>query len=90
MLHFIRDCPCPSDSPLQHEFSSSIEKFMAKRIASRESEWFPCISRDLHGFSHKLAEVQTKVIELEQRIDALQISAANASADISSKRHCGD
>ena len=52
--------------------------FIAERIASRESEWFPRMSRDLHTLSQKLGEVQTKVIELEQRIDALQVSAANA------------
>ena len=44
-----------------------------------ESEWFPCMSRDLHSLSQNLADTQTKVIELEQRIDALQTSAANAT-----------
>ena len=77
MLHFIRDCLFPSDSPLHHEFSSSFEMFIAERIASRESEWFPCISRDLHSLSQKLADLQAKVIEWEQHINALQISAAN-------------
>ena len=80
VLHFIRDCLFRSDSPLHHEFSSSLGKFIAERIASRESEWFPCISRDLHNLSQKLAESQAKAIELDVRIDALQTSAANASA----------
>ena len=80
MLHFIGDCLFRSNSPLHHEFSSSLEKFIAERIASRESQWFPCISRDPHSLSQKLAEVQTKLIELEQRIDGLQTSAANAIA----------
>ena len=66
MQHFICDCLFRSDSPLHRKFSSSLEKFIAKRIASRESEGFPCISRDLHSLSQKLAEVQTKLIELEQ------------------------
>ena len=43
MLHFIRDSLFQSDSPLHHEFSVSVEKFIAERIASRESEWFPCL-----------------------------------------------
>ena len=80
VLHFIRDCLFRSDSPLHHEFLSSLQKFIAERIASRESEWFPYISRDLHSLSQKLADTQAKVIELEQRMDALQISAANATA----------
>ena len=80
MLHFIRNCLFRSDSPLHHEFSSSLETFIAERIASREREWFPCISRDLHSLSQKLTEAQAKVIELNQRIDALHTSAANATA----------
>ena len=77
MLLFIRDCLFRSDSPFHHEFSSSLEKFIAERIAS---EWFPCISRDLHSLLQKLAEAQAKVIELELRIDALHTSTANATA----------
>ena len=80
MLHFIRDSLFRTDSPLAHEFSILLERFIAERIASRESEWFPCISRDLHSLSQKLADTQAKVIELEQRIDALQTTAANATA----------
>ena len=80
MLHFIRDSLFQTDSPLHHEFSISFERFIAERIASRESEWFPCISRDLHSPSQKLVDTQTKVIELEQRIDALQTTTANANA----------
>ena len=80
MLHFIRDSLFRSDSPLHHEFSTSSEKFIAERIASRESEWFPCLSRDLHSCSQKLADTQAKVIELEQRIDVLQATAASATA----------
>ena len=72
MLHFIRDSLFRTDSPLHHEFSISLETFIAERIASRESEWFPCLSHDLHSCSQKLADTQAKVIELEQRIDALQ------------------
>ena len=74
MLHFIRDSLFRSDSPLHHEF------FIAERIASRESEWFPCLSRDLHSCLQKLADTQAKVIELEQRIDVLQATAASATA----------
>ena len=80
MLHFIRDCLFRSDSLLHHEFSSSLERFMAEHIARQKSEWFPCISRDLHSLSQKLADTESKVIELKQRIDALQTSAANATA----------
>ena len=80
MLHFIRDCLFRTDSPLHHEFLNSFEKFISERIASRESKWFPCISRDLHCLSQTLAEFQAKAIELELRIDALQTSAANATA----------
>ena len=80
MLHFIRDSLFRSDSPLHHEFSTSLEKFISERIASRESEWFPCFSRDLHSCSQKLADTQAKVIELEQRIDVLQATAASATA----------
>ena len=80
MLHFIRDNLFRTDSPLHHEFSISLEKFIAERIASRESEWFPCHSRDLHSCSQKLADNQAKIIELEQRIDALQSTAASATA----------
>ena len=80
MLHFIRDSLFRSDSPLHHEFSTSLEKFIAERIPSRESEWFPCLSRDLHSCSQKLADTQAKVIELEQRIDVLQATAASATA----------
>ena len=69
-----------SHSPPHHEFSSSLEKFIAEHIASRESEWFPCRSGDLHSLSQMLAEVQTKLIDLEQRIDGFQISAGNATA----------
>ena len=80
MLHFIRDSLFGTNSPLHHEFSISLEKFIAERIASRESEWFPCLSRDLYSYSQKLADTQAKVIELEQRIDALQTTAASATA----------
>ena len=80
MLHFIRDSLFRTDSPLHHVFWISLEKFIAERIASRESEWFPCISRDLHSLSQKLADTQAKVIKLEQRIDALQTIAASATA----------
>ena len=80
MLHFIRDSLFRSDSPLHHEFSILLEKFIAERIASRESEWFPCLSGDLHSCSQKLADTQAKVIELEQRMEALQATAANATA----------
>ena len=80
MLHFIRDSLFRSDSPLHHEFLGSLEKFIAERIASEESELFPCISRDLHSLSQKVADTQAKVIEFEQRINALQTSAANATA----------
>ena len=80
MLHFIRDSLFRSDSPLHHEFSTSLEKFIAERIARRESEWFPSLSRDLHSCSQKLADTQAKVIELEQRVDVLQATAASATA----------
>ena len=80
ILHFSRDCLFRSDSPLHHEFPISLQRFIAERIASRESQWFPCISRVLHSLSQKLADTQAKVIELEQHIDALQTSAANATA----------
>ena len=80
MLHFIRDSLFRSDSPLHHKFWVSLENFIAERIPSRESEWFPCLSRDLHSCSQKLADTQAKVIELEQRIDAWQATAASATA----------
>ena len=80
MLHFIRDCLSRSDSPLHHDFGSSLERFIAERIASRESEWFPCISRDLHSLLQKLAEAQARVIKFQQPIDVLQTSVANARA----------
>ena len=80
MLHFIRDCLFGSDLLLHHKCSSLLEKFIAERIASRVSEWFPCISRDLHSLSQRLADIQAKHVALEQRIDGLQISAANATA----------
>ena len=80
MLHFIRDSLFRTDSPLHHECSISLERFIAQGIASRESEWFLCLSRDLHSCSQKLADTQAKVIELEQRIDALQTTAASAAA----------
>ena len=79
VLHFIRDCLFRSDLPLHHQFSSSLKKFIAERIVSPESKWFACMSRDLHSLSQKLADTQARVIELEQRIDALQTSAANAT-----------
>ena len=60
-------------------FSISLEKFIAERIASPESELFPCISRELHSLSQKLADTQARVIELEQCIDALQTTAAGAT-----------
>ena len=82
MLHLARDSLFRSDSPLHHEFLTSLEKFIAERIASRESEWFPSLSRDLHSCSRKLADTQAKVIELEQRIDVLQATAASATAAI--------
>ena len=40
MLHFIRESLFRSDSPLHHEFSVSLEDFIADRIANRENEWF--------------------------------------------------
>ena len=49
ILHFIRDSLFQTDSPLHHVFWISLEKFIAERITSRESEWFPCISRDLQS-----------------------------------------
>ena len=79
-LHLIRDSMFRTDSPLHHNFSISLERFIAERTASRESESFPCLSRDLHSCSQKLADTQAKVIELEQRIDALQTTAASATA----------
>ena len=80
MLHFIRDSLFRTDSPFHHEFSISLEKFITERIARRESEWFPCLSHDLHCCLQNLADTQAKVIELEQRIDALQTTAASATA----------
>ena len=80
MLHFITDSLFRTDSPLHHKFSISLERFIAERIASLESEWFPSLSRDLHSCSRKLADTQAKVIELERRIDALQTTAASATA----------
>ena len=80
MLHFIKDSLFRTESPLHHEFSISLEKFIAERIASRESEWFSCLSRDLDSCSQKLADTQAKVMELEQRIDALQTTAASATS----------
>ena len=80
MLHFIRDSLFRTNSPLHHEFSILLEKFIAERIASGESEWFPCISRDHQSLTQKLADPQAKVIELEQRMDALQTTTANATA----------
>ena len=80
MLHFIRDSLFRSHSPLHQEFSIWLERFIAERIASRESEWFPCLSRDLHSCSQKLADTQAKVIESEHRIDGLQTTAASATA----------
>ena len=80
MLHSIRDSLFRTDSPLHHEFLISLETFIAERIASRESGWFPCISRDLHSLSQKHADTQAKVIELEQSMDALQTTAASATA----------
>ena len=80
ILHFIGDSLFRTDSPLHHEFSISLEHFIAERIATGESEWFPCISLDLHSLSQKLADTQAKVIALEQRIDALQTTAASATA----------
>ena len=65
--------------PLHRDFSSSLEIFIAERIASRKSEWFPCMSHDLRSLQSAVPEVQAKHLELEQRIDALQISAANAT-----------
>ena len=80
MLHFIRDSLFRSDSPLHHEFSVSLERFIAERTASQETEWFPCLPRDLQSCSQKLADTQAKVIELERRIDALQATAASVTA----------
>ena len=80
MLHFIGDSLFGTDSPLHHKFSISLEKSIAERIESRDREWFPCISRDLHSCSQKLADTQAKVIALEQRIDALQTTAASGTA----------
>ena len=56
MLHFIRESLFRTDSSLHHEFSILLEKFIAERITSRESEWFPCLSHDLHSCSQKLAD----------------------------------
>ena len=87
MLHFIRDSLFGSDSPLHHEFSILLEKFIAERIESREGEWFPCLSRDLHSCSQKLADTQAKVIELERRIDGLQTTVASATAATDHRVH---
>ena len=80
MLHFIRDSLFRTNPPLHHEFSISLETFIAERIATRESEWFPCLCPDLHSCSQKLADTQAKVIQFEQLIDALQTTAASATA----------
>ena len=73
MLHFIRDCLFRSDSPLHHEFSNSLERFIAECIARRKSKWFPCMFHDLRSLRSTVSEVQAKHVQLEQRIDALQI-----------------
>ena len=80
MLHLIRDSLLRTDSPMHHEFSISLETFIAECISSQESDSFPCISRDLHSLLQKLADTQAKVIELEQRIDGLQTTATSATA----------
>ena len=80
MLHFIRDSLFRTDAFLHHEFWISLGKFIAQRIAGPESKWSPCIPRDLHSCSQKLADTQAKVIALEQRIDGLQTTAASATA----------
>ena len=48
-------------------------------VASRESQWFCCMSHDLHSLRSAVAEVQAKHVDVEQRIDALQISAGNTT-----------
>ena len=63
MLHFIRDSLFRTDSPLHHKLSVSLGKLIAECIASRESEWFACIFRDLHSLLQKVADTQAKVIE---------------------------
>ena len=87
MLHLVRDCLFQCDSPLHHEFSGSLETFIAEHIASGETEWFPCISGDLHSLTQKVVEVQGKSVELEQRVDGLQISVAIATAATDHRVH---
>ena len=77
MLHCIRDCLSRCDSSLHQEFPSSLDEFIAERIASRESEWFPCMFHDLRILQSAVSEFQAKHVESEQRINALQVSAAN-------------
>ena len=79
MLHCIRDCLFRSNLPLHYELSNLLEKFIAECIARRESEWFPCMFHDLRSLQSAVSEVQAKHVEVERRIDALQISAANAT-----------
>ena len=79
MLHFIRDCLFRFDSPLHHKFSNSVEQLIAERIANREGEWFSCMVHDLRSLQSAFSEAQPKHVELEQRIDAMRISAANAT-----------
>ena len=56
-----------------------LEKFIAEHIASQEGEWFPCMLHNLRSLQSAVSEVQAKQVELEQRIDALQIFAANTT-----------
>ena len=79
MLHFIRDCLFRSDSPLHRKFSTLLEEFIAEHIVSRESGCLPCMSYDPRSLQSAVSEVQAKHFELQQQIDALQISAANAT-----------
>ena len=81
MLHFFLDCLFRSESALHHKFSNSLEEIIAERIASRESDWFPCMFHDLCILQSALSEAQGKHVELEKRIDALHISAANATTE---------
>ena len=79
MLHFLQDCVFKSDSPLHHELLNLLEIFIAERIASRESEWFPSMFHRLRSLQSAVSEVQAKHVKFEQRINALQISAGNAT-----------
>ena len=79
MLHCICDCLFRSESPLHQEFLTLQRKLITECIANREGKWFPCMFHDRRSLQAPVTELQVTYVDLEEKLNVLQLSTQNAT-----------